>query len=179
MTLFGGVPVTPGWGGYTYPVKNPVSFKVSTRVNALLCTMQEAQVFLGLVLMQGDIVPAGQPVSVREESSDELTIASGYLNAGYLPLVLEFAGPKPGAAARDNPPLGSSIVPSSQYPYTFSINIGMMYFSAPQTPGSISNNGPQAFRTDMKIQVKADGSFSWVGLDQPTWQGDVSTTQGQ
>jgi len=175
MTLFGGIPVTPGYGGYTYPVKNPVSFAIATRINALLCTMAEAQRFLGLVLMQGDIIPPGQQVTIREQTENQLFVDPSYTAAGYLPLVLEFAGPTPGKGAKDQPEAGSATVETPQYPFAFSVNIGMMYASAPQVPGSTSNLGRQAFRTDFKVCVQADGSFSWKGLDQPTWQGNVST----
>lgn len=168
----------PGWGGYTYPIKNPVSFAIARRVNPQLCTMAEAQKFLGFILMQGDVVPDGQQVSIREETQDQLYVDPAYEAAGYMPFVLEFAGPKPGQSARDQPMPGSEIVPSPQFPYTFSWNIGMIFYTMPQVPGSTSNLGRQGFRTDMKIVVQADGSPAWRGLDQPTWQGDVSTATG-
>lgn len=180
MGTLGQLPATirPGWGGYTYPIKNPVTVAIATRVNIQLCTLAEAQKFLGFVLFQGDIIPDGVPVFLREETEDQLYVDSGYLAAGYLPFVLEFAGPTPGAGARDQPMAGSQVQPTAQYPYAFSVNIGEMYASAPQVPGSVSSNGRQAFRSDFKVVVQADGSFAWRGLDQPTWQGNVSTATG-
>ena len=162
-------------GGYTFPLKNPVIVNIASRVNTQLCTWPEAQKFLGFVLMQGDIVPYDSQAYIRELSRDELYVAAGFAGIGALPLVLEFAGPRPGSDARDVPPKESLVVPSQKYPYTFSVLIGTMYASAPQVPGSQSSLGPQAFRSDLKLQVKADGSLVWVGLDQPTWQGNVTT----
>jgi hypothetical protein len=175
MTLFGGGwTVTPGWGGYTYPLKSPVIVQIATRVNPELCTLAEAYQFLSTVLNQGDIIPPGQVPLIYEETSGQLFVDPAYLAAGYLPLILTWTTQPPSKGAKDVPEPGNPEAPAPGQ-YTYAINIGLMYASAPRVPGATGAVGPQAFRTDFKLQVKADGSLSWVGLDQPTWQGAVTT----
>jgi len=166
--------VTPGPGGYTYPVKSPIIWNISPRISRETCTVAEAQEFLSLVLNQGDIIPPGQAVEIRQQEPSEINIDNYLLIIGQLPLVLSFAGPPPSKVAADIPYPTSHIQTSPQYPYFYEWNIGEAFFTAPQIPGASNNLGPQAFRTDFKLQIKADGSFAWVGLDQPTWQGIVA-----
>jgi hypothetical protein len=177
MTLFGGNPsgVTPGWGGYTYPLKTPVIVQIATRVNPLLCTLSEAYRFLDLVAEQGDIIPPGQLPMIYEETSDQLLIDPAYLAGGYLPLILTWRGQPPSKGARDVPEPGNPETPDPSNPYTYAVNVGMMYASAPRVPGAQGAYGPQAFRTDFKLQVSLDGSLLWVGLDVKTWMKDIPT----
>ena len=170
--------IKPGWGGYTFPPPNVVSVVIATRVNPELCTLPEAYQFFGVVLAQGDVIPMGQLPSIREETQNQLYVDPAYLAAGYLPFVLEWAGPAPSPTARAVPMAGSQTVLTAQHPYPYSVNIGLMFYSAPQVPGSTGSLGLQALRGDFKLQIKADGSLSWVGLDQPTMQGVVNTSQG-
>ena len=172
--LFTGIPVTPGLGGQTFPLLNPIVMQLATRVNDQTCTAQEGADFAQYVVSQGDLVPKGNTVYVRQQSAAELNIDASFLAIGQLPLVLEFAGPLPGKGDIDIPYPLSSVKLTPQSPFYYEINIGIMLATTP----AIVPGGPSGYNRNYKIQVTPSGSFGWVGLDQPTWPGNMLTSQG-
>jgi hypothetical protein len=174
MTLFSGVLVTPGVGGQTFPIPNPILLQLAPRVNDQLCTLSEAQDFAHALLAQGDIVPKDQPVYLRQLGANELNVDPAFLVAGYLPMVLEFAGPKPSKEAVDQPYPTSSVKLAPANPFYYSVNIGTVLASAP----AVVPGGPFGYQRYFKLQVGPSGTLTWVGLDQPTWPENELTSAG-